>query len=127
MSDYFGLAIHPVSGVLHHVEYLDNYYGPHQYAVRFDTGIYDIRRVPQRNLSCRRCTECDGMEHHWLDNSAFGNGKVEGALKEFTHVCKHCDAVGVVCGDCDGSGRCPVDPVSGGCCTTCSGEGVRGQ
>lgn len=36
---------------------------------------------------CRRCSECSGAEHHWIDGAAFG--------------CKHCAATAAQCEGCD--------------------------
>lgn len=42
-------------------------------------------------MKCRRCSECAGLEHHWIDDT----------LSEESHwpyyVCKHCDAIGQEC------------------------------
>jgi len=59
--------------------------------------------------TCRRCSECEGAEHHWIDNTDFED---EG---DPTHRCKHCPALGDECEECEGlSGICPK----------CNGEGV---
>lgn len=53
--------------------------------------------------ACRRCTECEGQDHHWLDNGAplpdacpHGMKLVAACLDCLTalpaYVCKHCDA-----------------------------------
>lgn len=38
MSNYLSTAIHPTTGETCQVEMLDDYYGPHRYAVRFPDG-----------------------------------------------------------------------------------------
>lgn len=38
MSNYRAPAIHPDTGVDQMADWLDNYYGPYRYAVRFDDG-----------------------------------------------------------------------------------------
>ncbi len=38
MSSYFGVAFNPLTKQVEPCEYLDNYYGPHRYAVRFEDG-----------------------------------------------------------------------------------------
>jgi hypothetical protein len=49
-------------------------------------------------VNCRRCSECAGETHHWIENLDFSGGEIEDA-NEF--VCKHCDAVAFVCPECD--------------------------
>lgn len=73
--------------------------------------------VPVRRIvtakPCRRCSECMGSEHHWLD------GYVEGGA-DADHSCKHCSALGQTCEACDGSG----DAGEGEFCEACDGYGV---
>lgn len=38
MSNYIALAKHPETGVVEHAEWLDDYFGKHQYGVRFSDG-----------------------------------------------------------------------------------------
>lgn len=38
MSNYTAPAIHPGTGVIQDALWLDDYYGPYRYAVRFDDG-----------------------------------------------------------------------------------------
>jgi hypothetical protein len=63
-------------------------------------------------MSCRRCTVCDGLTHHWLcapedaDPPTYGYG------------CKHCPVVGNECETCDGGDDADAE------CPTCHGEGV---
>lgn len=38
MRNYIAPAIHPETGVIQDADWLDNYYGPYRYAVRFDDG-----------------------------------------------------------------------------------------
>lgn len=55
---------------------------------------------------CRRCSECTGFLHHWID----GGGRDK--------VCKHCEVEGDECTDCTSG----VWPSKG--CTLCLGAGV---
>jgi hypothetical protein len=51
-------------------------------------------------MACRRCSVCEGQEHHWIDNYDFG---AEGApLGAYPFVCKHCPAVGDYYSDVEG-------------------------
>lgn len=46
MSNYLSTAIHPATGETCQVEMLDDYYGPHRYAVRFPDGsVYPESKV----------------------------------------------------------------------------------
>jgi len=38
MSNYFGTAKNPKTGEIEDVEFLDDFYGPHQYGIRFKDG-----------------------------------------------------------------------------------------
>lgn len=65
---------------------------------------------------CRRCTECEGMLHHWDENEHCGNDLKEIIIAEdCSHdramllaqadlACKHCDALANRCSSCDGNG-----------------------
>ena len=64
--------------------------------------------------ACRRCSECPDGPHHWID------AEVSDA-DDPTHDCKHCDAVGEECGDCEGDGEAEGGK---GMCPTCDGHGV---
>lgn len=64
------------------------------------------------NPECRRCSECVGSEHHWMD--LFDERKAPGA----THGCKHCPAAGRECDLCGGEGGDGED------CPQCRGHGV---
>jgi hypothetical protein len=66
-------------------------------------------------VKCRRCSECVGADHHWLDDF-----EVEG----IDYACKHCPAVGIACLVCDGSGLDPEDETDCTLCEACDGEGV---
>lgn len=79
------------------------------------------------DVKCRRCTSCEGSEHHWLDNPNFGNDPSnpdgeEDYNVDATHVCKHCPALGMECETCDGSGAGPECELA--LCSECRGEGV---
>lgn len=72
--------------------------------------------------TCRRCTECEGREHHWIDNPDFGNEN-RPIEQQHSHICKHCEAFGDECVTCYGEGEEPGledEP-----CGACDGEGVR--
>lgn len=79
---------------------------------------------------CRRCSDCVGMSHHWMDNTDFGDEDERIENNSTTHVCKHCEAMGDECGECNGEGE--VD--TGGQtpwgewisvpCPECGGEGI---
>jgi hypothetical protein len=61
---------------------------------------------------CRKCEVCSESSHHWL----------WAADEEFPcgyYTCKHCDATGMECMECDGTGGDDNDP-----CVQCCGEGV---
>jgi hypothetical protein len=46
MSNYQGYAINPVNGLEEKVMFLDDYFGPHEYGVRFSDGkVYEIHKV----------------------------------------------------------------------------------
>jgi len=46
MSNYTAMAINPRTGATEMATWLDDYYGPHQYAVMFaDGGIYPADKV----------------------------------------------------------------------------------
>ena len=70
-------------------------------------------------MTCRRCSECAGQLHHWLDNDeCYGP-------RDATHACKHCDALGDECETCGGEGgRTREDGESLGLCPHCKGYGV---
>lgn len=87
--------------------------------------------------TCRKCSVCEGASHHWLDNPDFGcdpNDEEGIENTEASHVCKHCDALGMECEACDGSGQTAdgtgQSSSEGGedfrvvLCPACKGEGV---
>lgn len=47
-------------------------------------------------MNCRRCSDCVGQDHHWIDNGYF----FEGGDPEYQ--CKHCDAFCHAIDDVDG-------------------------
>ena len=74
-------------------------------------------------MTCRRCAECANSEHHWMDNGDFGNDPDDSEYPTGNeYICKHCDAVGDECPECDGTGE-GEDAVSP-MCPKCNGEGV---
>jgi len=87
--------------------------------------------MSQKNNECRRCDECRYNSHHWIYNPGFcDEGNEEYPHSEASHICKHCDAIGMLCEECGGDGQ--LD--SGGTnergdwislpCETCKCEGV---
>jgi hypothetical protein len=73
--------------------------------------------------ACRRCSECVGAEHHWLDHVTYpGQDDGEGSTYETEFVgfiCKHCETVAVLCDECDG----PIYPITGASvCADCTAE-----
>lgn len=78
---------------------------------------------------CRRCSECKGCEHHWLENGvpvedACPHGEQLSTdcetciLAAPDYVCKHCPAQGDSCPEC-GLGIEPEET-----CGTCKGVGT---
>lgn len=61
---------------------------------------------------CRGCLSCWNKEHHWVP------GPDDDELREWE--CKHCGAIGAMCGQCWGDG----DGFDGEFCEECWGEGV---
>jgi hypothetical protein len=65
--------------------------------------------VASDKAACRRCTECEGQEHHWLMPDCTNE---DGTPCEPFIPCKHCDARAAVCEGCyegpalPGSSRC---------------------
>ncbi len=60
------------------------------------------------------CEACDGMSHHWLRYASE-------AMPCGWYECKHCEATGIECIDCDGEGCNEWDED----CEKCWGEGVE--
>ena len=73
---------------------------------------------------CRRCSDCVGMEHHWLPNPEFGDCDAPEEMQDVGYVCKHCPALGIECATCYGSGWIVADGWREDC-DACNGEGVR--
>lgn len=68
---------------------------------------------------CRRCSECTGADHHWMDNSECMGPE------DPMYCCKHCDAFGDECKHCDGEGgKTSPDGHPLAFCTACKGWGV---
>jgi hypothetical protein len=63
---------------------------------------------------CRRCTTCEGMRHHWIEDPDEDDPDAP------DYACKHCDARGVECEVCDGDGT----DEDGELCAVCNTEGV---
>ncbi len=65
--------------------------------------------------TCRRCSECLGEEHHFLDSCTNDDGNPV----EPHFVCKHCEEKA---GYCDERGG-PIYPFAGqSCCADCTAE-----
>jgi hypothetical protein len=79
-----------------------------------------------RTNQCRRCSECKGQDHHWLDNPDFGNGDDpdDPASVDYQFTCKHCPAMGGECPDCDGLGIQDDDIEDDRDCPRCQGVGI---
>jgi hypothetical protein len=77
-------------------------------------------------MTCRRCSECEGQDHHWLDNQDFGNDPDEAEDPTGNqYVCKHCEAVGNECNECEGEGEIMDDEACHGSeCPVCDGRGI---
>lgn len=69
--------------------------------------------------ACRRCSECEGASHHWMEADVYDEGDPE-------YECKHCDTIGRECDGCCGDGIVEDDGSGAGeCpCPMCQGEGV---
>lgn len=68
--------------------------------------------------TCRRCTECEGLEHHWIENTWDDEGPED--QPQFT--CKHCDVYGEECPEC---GQDFMDEVvAENECEVCKGYGI---
>lgn len=66
-----------------------------------------------KQTTCRRCSECQGCDHHWMDNLDF-----EDENDDPEYVCKHCPAVGTDCQWCEEGIR------NGKRCGICKGDGI---
>ena len=75
-------------------------------------------------MSCRKCSECKRLSHHWIENEELGDEESE--LCDYTHTCQHCDAVGNECVACDGDGQDRASSLGDDMmpCGECNGEGV---
>lgn len=60
---------------------------------------------------CKRCSECRNSKHHWICNGEF-------------YDCKHCDAKGEMCDECDGTGEDGLGKFIHDLCPHCDGHGV---
>lgn len=68
---------------------------------------------------CRRCSECIGEEHHWLEHCEDPD-EVETDVEPFVgFICKHCEVRAFQCEQCDG----PIFPMTGAtACAECTAE-----
>lgn len=66
---------------------------------------------------CRRCSECIGQEHHFLEHCEHpSNGD---AAEFYGFICKHCEVKADICDECEG----PVFPITGAAvCAECTAE-----
>lgn len=69
-----------------------------------------LEAASQPASKCRRCSECEGCEHHWIEGFPFAE-------------CKHCDAKGVDCPQCSTSGECWGAAADNLPCEVCNGAG----
>lgn len=68
---------------------------------------------------CRRCTECQGQEHHFLPLAEWDE-----QAEEFYYPCKHCDARARCCSECEDAIWPVVEGVERcGYCAEISGQG----
>lgn len=81
---------------------------------------------------CRRCSECVGSEHHWMENGDFGADDddpdyLEDEYRQPTgnmYICKHCPAAGDDCPHCRGAGEFAAASGSVVPCFDCGGDGI---
>jgi hypothetical protein len=62
--------------------------------------VHDHDGVPCVTSGCRRCSECRGENHHWLEESAPPPPNGDGFNG---YVCKHCPARAEMCDGCGGA------------------------
>lgn len=81
----------------------------------------DKRGLPSERLetSCRRCSVCEGMSHHWI---ADPRDPDDDEWEPGEYACKHCDQRGDGCNECSGDGYLEGDESQ--LCWTCAAEGV---
>lgn len=60
--------------------------------------------------TCRRCSECDGMSHHWIPDPMDPS---DPDYLPGDYACKHCEQRGDCCDECSEEG-----------CESCNHEGV---
>jgi len=76
-------------------------------------------------MNCRRCTECEGRSHHWLEDPEAFDDQWRELPGEY--ACKHCDQRGEECPECGGDGGQWLDDDGADValnCPCCKGEGV---
>jgi hypothetical protein len=63
---------------------------------------------------CRRCSECIGEDHHFIEHAEAPTDDDEGFAG---YICKHCEVKADLCESCDG----PVYPITGATkCADCT-------
>ena len=77
-----------------------------------DFNYWDAKMDTQ-GTECRRCSDCKGSDHHWLDNMDFEDAD------DAEYVCKHCPAIGTDCQFCE-EGLTH----DGKLCGVCKGDGI---
>lgn len=77
---------------------------------------------------CRRCGDCIGADHHWMDELTFDPRLSPTADPVGDRVCKHCPVVGMTCEECDGFGMIDGENEAGqdieADCPKCEGVGI---
>lgn len=81
---------------------------------------------------CRRCSDCVGSDHHWMQNDDFGCAAIDEPDRPDAtgneYVCKHCPVVGDDCTKCGGNGEMDGHDKEGRPivlpCEKCNGHGV---
>lgn len=74
--------------------------------------------------TCRRCSNCEGVDHHWHPNLWLGHAEADSGLRpDAPFICAHCGVYGDDCDYCGGSGEIETDnngPI--GACPICKGS-----
>lgn len=59
--------------------------------------------------TCRRCSECEGAEHHFLEHCDDPAATPAGEEPFAGYICKHCEQKADMCDECSG----PIWPHTG--------------